>query len=199
MLCKQFLVSALRPAHPSHDVVLRPPGPRTNSKGRPMKETLSSRYLSTVEHFLSNGVMSQVLYKRTLNIIHSDAVKLAKSQQSVNPLLGRIPPPVSASEQRLTRPFRTVLRRLRSTHCSLLMSYKFKIKAATDDLCPQCQSASQSVLHLFQCPAFPTSLTPIDLWSHPVDIARYLVTLPAFRSLPPLVISPPRPPPEPPP
>jgi hypothetical protein len=101
MLCKQFLVSALRRAHPSHEVVLRPPGPRKNSKGRPMKETLSSKYLSSVDHFLSDGIMSEVSYKRTLKTIHSDTVSHVKSIQGINPLLGCRPPPVSASEQRL--------------------------------------------------------------------------------------------------
>jgi hypothetical protein len=162
-----------------------------------MKETVSSKYLSSVDHFLSNGIMSEVSYKQTLKTIHSDAISQAKSQQGINPLLGCRPPPVSASEQRLTHPFRTILRQLRSTHCSLLKSYQLKIAAVNSDLCPECQSASQTVLHLFIGPAFPTTLSLIDLWSHPVDVAHFLVTLPAFHGLPPLVVHPARPPPVP--
>jgi hypothetical protein len=177
MLCKQFVVRALRPAHPSHEVVLRHLGQRKNSKGRSMKETLSSKYLEAVQHFLHNGVMSQVSYKRTIQIIHSDTVNLAKNQQEINPLIGCKPPAVSITERKLTRPFRTVMRLLRSTQCSLLKSYQLKIKAVNDDVCPECQSASQTVLHLFCCPAYPTILNPIDLWYHPVDTARFLVTL----------------------
>jgi hypothetical protein len=141
--------------------------------------------------------MSQVSYKRAIKTIHSDTVNLAKSQQAINPLIGRKPPAVSITERKLTRPFRTIMRQLRSTQCSLLRSYLLKIKAVNDDVCPECLSASQTVLHLFCCPAYPTTLTPIDLWYHPVDSAQFLVTLPTFRSLPPLDLPLPRPPPEP--
>jgi hypothetical protein len=37
MLYKQFLLSTLRPSHPSHEVVLRPLGPCKNSNGRPQE------------------------------------------------------------------------------------------------------------------------------------------------------------------
>jgi hypothetical protein len=70
----------------------------------------------------------------------------------------------------------------------MLRDYLLKIKAVDDDTCPECQSAPQSVLHLFLCLAFPTTLTPIDLWYHPVDAVQFIVNLPAFRSLPPLDI-----------
>jgi hypothetical protein len=38
MLCTQFLASYMRTAHPLHEVVKLPPGPRCNAKDRPMKE-----------------------------------------------------------------------------------------------------------------------------------------------------------------
>jgi hypothetical protein len=185
MLYKQFLVSALRPAHPSHQVVLRSQGPRTNAEGRPMKETLSSKYYDSIQHFLNDdGVMSEVTYKRTLKTIHSDTVKQTISLQGINPLIGRRPPVVSTTEQKLPRPFRVIIHQLRSTQCSLLKCYQLKINTINNDLCPQCKSASQTVLYLFSCLAFPTTFNPMDLWSHPVEVARFLVTLPAFRSLP---------------
>ena len=200
MLCSQFLLSAMRPAHPSHEVVLRPPGPRTNKAGRPMKETLSSKYLHTVQPYLNdNGVMSEVSYKRALQSIHSNAVSRALREQSNNVLLQRRPPAVSATKQLLPRAHRVVMRRLRSSYCSLLRDYQLRIKAVNDDICPLCHAASQNVLHLFACQAYPTSLTLLDLWKNPVDSMRFLVTLPTFRSLPPLVLLRPRPPPEPPP
>jgi hypothetical protein len=37
MLCAQYLASCLNPTHPSHEVVMLPPGPRTNNQGRPLK------------------------------------------------------------------------------------------------------------------------------------------------------------------
>jgi hypothetical protein len=48
MLCAQFLAGCLLPSHSSHEVVLLPPGPRKNSSGRPLKETLASRFDDSV-------------------------------------------------------------------------------------------------------------------------------------------------------
>jgi hypothetical protein len=129
MISRQFLVSALRLAHPSHEVVRRLPGPRKNKYGRPMKETLSSKYGPSVEKYLQDGFMSEVSYKRTLQAIHTEAVNDAKSKQSHNPLIQRPPPAVSASENSLPRIFQTTLSRLRSTYCSDLKSYELKIRA----------------------------------------------------------------------
>jgi hypothetical protein len=53
--------TTMRPAHPSHDLVLLPPGPRRNKHGRPLKETLQSKYGHVVELYLNeNGVMAEV-------------------------------------------------------------------------------------------------------------------------------------------
>jgi hypothetical protein len=112
MICRQFLVSAMRPAHPSHQVVLRPSGPGTKTKGRPMKETLSSKYGASIEQYLHNGVMSEVSYKRAIQDIHSKAVSAAKAKQGLNPLLQPHPPAVSASESSLPRVYQTTLSRL---------------------------------------------------------------------------------------
>jgi hypothetical protein len=48
MLCSQFLVSCLPPSHPSHEVVLLPPGPQTNKHDRPLKRLLNLLYLSCI-------------------------------------------------------------------------------------------------------------------------------------------------------
>ena len=164
-----------------------------------MKETLSSKYGESIEQFLQNGIMSEVTYKRAIKTIHTQAVSAAKAKQKVNPLLERHPPAVSASENSLPRPFQTTMSQLRSTYCSDLKSYQLKIRKITDDQCPSCLTSSQSVLHLFSCPAYPTSLSPKDLWSNPVAVANFLVTLPEFHHLPPLDPPVPPPPPEPPP
>ena len=64
MLCAQFLASCLRPTHPSHETVLIPPGPRTNASGRPMKETLQSKFSAVVAPFLKaeGGTVHDVNY-----------------------------------------------------------------------------------------------------------------------------------------
>jgi hypothetical protein len=195
MLCAQFLASAMRPMHPSHYLVLLPPGPRKNKYGRPLKETLSSRYMKVVEPYLNqNGIMAEVSYKRAIESIHTSAVRNAIKKQKINPLIGRIPPPVNVSEERLSRTFRTTLSQLRSTYCSALKSYQAKIRNTNDDTCPECNSAPQTVLHLFSCTAYPTQLKPIDLWHNPILIARLLISIPTFDHLPPLCLSPVAPP-----
>ena len=139
------------------------------------------------------------LYRRARDSIHTEAVNKAIKNQCPNPLIGRIAPPVSASERRLPRKVRTTLTQLRSIHCSALQSYQLKIAKTITDICPECRGAPQTVLHLFSCPAHPTQLQPIDLWFNPIKAAKHLVTVPTFRHLPPLFLPPPRPPPEPPP
>ena len=48
--------------------------------------------------------------------------------------------------------------------------------------------------HVFECPAHPTDLIPLDLWTRPVTVADFLRTLPFFD-----LTGEERPPPEPPP
>jgi hypothetical protein len=78
MLCTQFLASCLRTSHPSHNVVKLPPGPRHNVYGRPLKETLSSKFQDAVSPFLTNGIMQECDYK--------NPKMLSTLQQSVPPL-----------------------------------------------------------------------------------------------------------------
>jgi hypothetical protein len=204
MLCTQFLASAMRRDHPSHATVMLPPGPRTrkNKDGevRPLKETLFSRYGHELTPYLNDdGIIAEVSYNRTREAIHTKAVERAIRAQGPNRLLGHRPPIVADSERSLPRAFQTTLNQLRSDFCSALKSYQFFINRAIDDICPECQGASQTVSHIFSCPSFPTNLRPIDIWRNPVSVANFIGTLPAFDYLPPLVPVPPPPPPEPPP
>ena len=95
----------MHPTHPSHEVVNLPPGPHTNKDGRPLMETLSSRYLPALEPYLHNGVISQVSYKRTLASIHSSAVQSAISNQRPNRVLQGPAQPVSQTERQLPRTY----------------------------------------------------------------------------------------------
>jgi hypothetical protein len=56
MLSAQYLASCLRRCHPSHEVIQFPPGPRKNCHGRPLKETLSSRFRELIEHHLVDDI-----------------------------------------------------------------------------------------------------------------------------------------------
>jgi hypothetical protein len=196
MLCLQFLASAIRLSHPSHHVLQLPPGARRNKHGRPMKKTLAFKYMHELEPYLNeNGVIPEISNKKIIDSIHTEAVQKAIAEQGPNPLLGRIPPPVSVSERSLPCEVRITLSQLRSTHCSALKSYQKKIKIMNDDTCPESLSAPQTVLHLFMCPSHPIQLNPIDLWKNPVTMAKHLLTISTFGHLPPLIFLLPPPPP----
>jgi hypothetical protein len=199
MLCTQFLANCLRPSHPTHEVVLLPTGPRTNAAGRPMKETLSSRFSAAVSPFLQNGIVPEPSYIRTKEAIHTAAVRASIDKLKPNPVLSVKAPEVHASELSLPRVYQTTLNQLRSGKCACLHSYLFFIKSATDDVCPDCNSAPHTTSHLFSCSAHPTTLTVWDLWRNPVLAADFISTQPSFDHLPPLNLPLPPPSPEPPP
>ena len=192
LLCSQFLLSALRPSHPSHPIVTAPSGTRS------MKETLQSRFLPSVSHLLTGGTTNPASYRTSLIDLHTSAVRDAISHLAPNPVLLTSPPPVESEETSLPRAHRTALSQLRSGYCSFLNSYRARIGVAgASPSCPSCNSPVHTSGHLFTCPSHPTSLTTLDLWERPVRVAEYLSTLP-FTSLPPLPLPPPEPPPTPP-
>jgi hypothetical protein len=69
MLCTQFLASCLRPSHPSNATVKLPPGPRKIQHGRPLKETLSSRFHDAVSPYLWGDLNPSGLYNKIKNDI----------------------------------------------------------------------------------------------------------------------------------
>jgi hypothetical protein len=182
MLCVQYLASAMRPSHPSHEVVQLPSGPRQ------MKLTLQSRYMPSLAPHLVNGIVPQVSYKRILNKIHMSTVASVKAKL-VNRVLQGTPPPISASEMRLPKSGRRTLAQLRDDRCFRLKNYQVFIKKIADDSCPECGIASHSAPHLFCCMAYPTDLTFLNLWTKPVQAALFLATLPSFSHLAALDLS----------
>jgi hypothetical protein len=199
MLCVQFLARCLSPVHPSHRTVLLPPGPRKNLQGRPLKETLSSRFHADLVPYLQDGILPSIIYNRTKDAIHTAAVRDYLASAPPNKVLGTRPPDIHPSEESLPRICRTTLSQLRSDYCSSLNSYQFFINAINDDECPECNISPHSTSHLFSCPSHPTTLTVLDLWYKPVQAAAFLSGFPAFSHLPPLDLPLPPPPPEPPP
>ena len=90
------------------------------------------------------------------------------------------PPPISNSENELTRKERSTIAQQRSGYYRLLGSYKSRIKEdASLDVCADCSTTPHDVKHLFVCPAHPTTLIPSDLWSRPTDAVRELSYLEA--------------------
>ena len=196
MLCKQFLISALRPAHPSHGWVTCDPGPRATNR----VPLLQSAYLAELSHLLEpDGVAAPDRHKTSIRAIHTSAIQHYIADSPPNRVLSARPPEISYSETELPRPYRSTLAQLRSGHCSRLNTYRSRVGLSDTDQCPECSLATHSTQHLFDCESSPTSLSVEDLWTDPVAVARHLTSLAAFAALPPLGPPDQRPPPEPPP
>ena len=153
MLCSQFLLSALRPNHPSHLTVTADSGPRN------IRHTLQSRFRPSISAHLIEGITQPDSYRESLQQVHSDAVAPAIATLSPNRLLGVSPPAVSASERRLPRAHRMTLSQLRSGFSSAMRDYRHRIGAEPTPECPECAYPCHSVPHLFSCPARPTDLS----------------------------------------
>ena len=195
MLCSQFLVSSLRTHHPSYRCVTAPSGPRASRR----IPTLQSRFLGDVQHYLEGGATPSDSYGQIIKDIHRTTVNSFRSLQTPNKLLNRPAPEISEEEMGLPRHYRTTLSQLRSSYCSRLLNYRYRVGLSDSDICPECGLEPHTAEHLFECTSHPTSLSPESLWTHPVEVAAHLREMSAFGDLPPLSPAPPRPPPEPPP
>ena len=191
MLCRQFLLRALLPGHPSNAVVSAPPGPRN------IRSTLQSRFLQSILPYLEDGSTPEDSYRQSLADIHRSAVADAIAAYAPNRVLGQPPPPVSAAEKSLPRHLRTTLAQLRTGFSSAMGDYLYRINRVPSPLCPGCSAEDHTVLHLFSCAAHPTDLCPTDLWERPREVATFLSSLPTFAHLPALPPPPPEPPPPP--
>ena len=147
MLCSQFLLSALRPNHPSYPTVTADSGPRNIRQ---------SRFRPLISAHLIDGITQPDSYRESLRRVHSDAVAAAIAALSPNRLLGVSPPAVSASEWRLPRAHRTTLSQLRSGFSSAMRDYRHRIGAEPTPECPECADLCHSVPQLFSCPARPS-------------------------------------------
>jgi hypothetical protein len=182
MLCTQFLANCLRPTHPSNSIVFILPGPRTNDKGRPLKETLSSRFFPAVEPHQRGGIVPNGLYGKIKEEIHTVSVQDFLIFVPPNKILGVKPPEIDPAKQSVPQVYRTTMAQLHDDKCSGLRNYQHYIKATDDDICPNCQSAPHTALHLFSCTTVPTSLT---FWHHPRTLRHFLRLIHHLMTSPP--------------
>ena len=84
------------------------------------------------------------------------------------------PPAIAANERELPRQTRVVFAQLRSGWCRRLNSYWARINSDVQNICPACGTDPHDTLHLFCCPAKPTHLTPVSLWTQPIQVASFL-------------------------
>ena len=125
--------------------------------------------------------------------IHTRAVAKSIAARANNRVLGSPAPDVDDTEQELPRKTRRTLAQLRSGECLALSNYQHKMGWSDSPMCPCCRSEEHTTQHIFDCSAHQTPLEPENLWTHPIEAADFLRTLP-FMDLPDR-----RPPPEPPP
>ena len=166
MLSKQYLLSTQKQDHPNP----------VNLNGRPpprqMKQTLESRFGATIKALSAPNISSED-YKRKLKVIHTNSVREMIDSMAHSKVLNAPPPKISDSEKDLPRAARTTLAQLRSGYSTFLNSYKARIDNNATDQCPSCPAA-HTTDHLFNCPANPTNLTARDLWTAPLEVARFL-------------------------
>ena len=140
LLPAQYFARCRKQENVSHSITTR------NTSKRRMKETLFTRHHNTVE-----PMMIAKDRKATLQAIHTNAV----NNQEKNVVLDDRPHPPT---------------QVRSRHCRLLGSCKSRIKDARLNVCDDCGNTPHDVMHLFICPAHPT--TQSDLWSRPMNATR---------------------------
>ncbi len=167
MLSKQFLLATQKPNHPNRVNLSDPPPPRQ------MKETLSSRFGEEIRH-MSRPDLPEDVYKSKLKLIHTKSVKEALNAMEPNKVLLAPPPQIHKSEKCLPRVTRATLSQLRSGYSNFLNSYKARINPTIQDVCPNCNQHSHTTRHLFECPNNRTNLTTRDLWTRPLEAARFL-------------------------
>ena len=180
LLCKQHLASVLTADHPSFEVVTAGSGPRS------IRATLQSRFLPSIQQHLVDGSIPPDARKPTIKILHTEAVASSIAAAGHNRVINSIPPPINPEEFLLPRPYRSCLPQLRSGYCSALNDYKFRVGRSPSPFCTECSAEEHSVSHLFSCPAYPTQLTPLDLWFDAWRVSSFLSSLPYFSYLPPL-------------
>lgn len=69
MQCTQFLVNTMHRSHPSHSITGCPPGARPN-----MSPTLQQCFGREATKYATDGVVSEISYKKAVKSIHTDAV-----------------------------------------------------------------------------------------------------------------------------
>lgn len=166
MIASQYLANCQQPGHPCHDVVGRPEGRRR------MKPTLNVRYALNVNS-AANGVPLPVEPKKIVAEIHRQFVSTSIARSGENIVLGGRPPPISSDELDLSRRSRRLLAQLRSGHCPKLRHYWRHIDPTVIDICPRCGGTPHDVKHIFNCPAHPTAMEPIDLWQRPAEAINH--------------------------
>lgn len=139
-----------------------------------MKKTLASEFDREIETLITEGGLTNEIYKQKNKKIHTDSVANSLSNRRHNKVLLRHPPKISIEENTLPRNTRVKLAQLRSGYCPLLNSYMNRIDPTIPDSCPDCHNTPHDTAHLFTCPVKNQNLPVDSLWTDPVSAARHL-------------------------
>ena len=126
-----------------------------------------------VLHILPANATEETI-KENIKSIHSHHVAIHLHGQPINKVLNQPAPSIHKSEEALDHSTRRTLAQLRTNKSPLLLSYLHKIDSGSHPTpgCPLCGHENHDTVHLFQCPALPTSLVPDALWSNPAAAGR---------------------------
>ncbi|XP_067636615.1 uncharacterized protein [Eurosta solidaginis] len=166
MLTKQFLLNTQKPGHPNRHLIDEPAPPR-GLRSHLRKHFEEIRHLRTQPYEAKK-------HKQVLGVLHIQASDLYAGNCPVNPVLKVKYPKLAEEERILPRETRVTLAQLRSGYCNRLNSYISRINPDIQNVCPACNVSPHDTNHLFNCNVEPTPLTPLSLWSTPVETASFL-------------------------
>ena len=124
LLSVQYLVQCLDTENVCHHIT------KMDLPPREMKETIFTRHYQTVLPLLANN------RKDILQALHTSFVNTAIGNMKDNRVLNNRPPSFNDMEPLLPRRQRTTVTQLRSGHCTLLNSYKRRLKQRDSSSCP---------------------------------------------------------------
>ena len=117
--------------------------------------------------------------KTSMCHIHIYIVSRYLATRGNNKILRTPPPHISSSEEILHRLTRRTRIHLRTNKSPFLKSYLHKADAKShpSPLFPLCNTHTHDTHHLFNCSHIRTTLSPLDLWTEPALLARWLEKL----------------------
>ena len=127
-----------------------------------MKQTIQIRYHAKVSSFMGEDgtVADAATALKNYPLPRSAGVHQCQGHKQ-SP--GHPCPAISEEEEQLQTMTRRILSQLRSGFSASLEDYKHRIGLFASNFCPCCRQAEHSVQHVFECPAYPTDLQPLDL------------------------------------
>ena len=168
MLSSIYREGARDPSHPMHEEL------HAAEPDRQMKSSSLDTTHSMIVHSCDPEGDAGKTREKNKKLIHTATVQQYMEEREPHPLINRQAPDVSSTEQQLPRETRRTLAQLRARKSPMLRSYLHNIGREDSPTCPLCHAADHTTEHLFTCRRIQTTLTPIDLWIKPTEVASLL-------------------------